>query len=149
MPSFFSVFPSPHPSLTSPHMPPPHTHTHTHASSRTHPMSDFYRITCNSGTVGKAGKEQKSDLPIIRVKSRRQTVEILPLDAYQSFIQVPSHLLYMSHFLFFILTQPLTFSLTFFSFLLSLSLFLTFFSISNYLSVSHTLINTLSVRLIT
>ncbi|GFO49047.1 ras GTPase-activating protein ngap-like isoform x9 [Plakobranchus ocellatus] len=44
-------------------------------------------ITCNSAIVGKAGKDQKSDLPIIRVKSRRQTVEILPLDAYQSFIQ--------------------------------------------------------------
>ncbi|XP_059147886.1 ras GTPase-activating protein nGAP-like isoform X4 [Physella acuta] len=44
-------------------------------------------ITCNSGTVGKAGKETKSDLPIIRLKARRQTVDILPLAAYQSFTE--------------------------------------------------------------
>ncbi|CAL1545446.1 unnamed protein product [Lymnaea stagnalis] len=44
-------------------------------------------LTCRSGTVGKAGKETKSELPIIRLKARRQTVNILPLDAYQSFIQ--------------------------------------------------------------
>ncbi|XP_055897113.1 ras/Rap GTPase-activating protein SynGAP-like isoform X7 [Biomphalaria glabrata] len=44
-------------------------------------------ITCSSGTVGKAGKETKSELPIIRIKARKQTVDILPLDAYQSFIK--------------------------------------------------------------
>ncbi|CAG5129548.1 unnamed protein product, partial [Candidula unifasciata] len=48
-------------------------------------------ITCNSGTVGKAGKETKNDLPIIRLKARRQTVDILPLEAYQSFIKYLSN----------------------------------------------------------
>ncbi|CAG5133799.1 unnamed protein product, partial [Candidula unifasciata] len=44
-------------------------------------------ITCQLGTVGKSGKDNKSELPIIRVKARKQTVDILPLDCYQSFLQ--------------------------------------------------------------
>ena len=44
-----------------------------------------------SGTVGKAGKDSKNDCPVIRVKLRRQKVEILPLDAYDSFVQVGSY----------------------------------------------------------
>ncbi|PVD22436.1 hypothetical protein C0Q70_18248 [Pomacea canaliculata] len=44
-------------------------------------------FSANSGTVGKAGKETKSDLPLIRMKVRHQTVNILPLDLYQDFIK--------------------------------------------------------------
>ncbi|XP_050417640.1 ras GTPase-activating protein nGAP isoform X4 [Patella vulgata] len=42
--------------------------------------------TAMSGTVGKAGKDTKTDLPIIRLKARYQTVHILPLDLYSDFI---------------------------------------------------------------
>ncbi|ESO98887.1 hypothetical protein LOTGIDRAFT_114108, partial [Lottia gigantea] len=43
--------------------------------------------TAASGTVGKAGKDSKNDLPIIRLKARYQTVHILPINLYSEFIQ--------------------------------------------------------------
>ena len=46
------------------------------------------RFNVSSGTVGKAGKETKGELPLIRMKVRHQTVNILPMDLYQDFIKV-------------------------------------------------------------
>lgn len=48
-------------------------------------------FTCSSGTVGKNGKENKSDLPLIRLKARYQTVHILPMDMYQDLIKYLSN----------------------------------------------------------
>ncbi|KAK7478507.1 hypothetical protein BaRGS_00030266, partial [Batillaria attramentaria] len=43
-------------------------------------------FSASSGTVGKAGKsENKSELPLIRMKVRHQTVHILPMHLYQDF----------------------------------------------------------------
>ncbi|XP_052790758.1 disabled homolog 2-interacting protein-like isoform X4 [Mya arenaria] len=39
-------------------------------------------FTTSSGTVGKGGKENKTDLPLIRLKVRHQTVQILPKHMY-------------------------------------------------------------------
>lgn len=43
-----------------------------------------------SGTVGRVGKENKSENPLIRIKARYHTVQILPVDTYQEFSQVMS-----------------------------------------------------------
>ncbi|XP_064615899.1 ras GTPase-activating protein nGAP-like isoform X3 [Liolophura sinensis] len=40
----------------------------------------------SSGTVGKAGKESKTELPLIRVKAKYQSVQILPMDLYKDLI---------------------------------------------------------------
>lgn len=45
-------------------------------------------FTASSGTVGKTGKENKGDLPLVRLRLRYQTVHILPKDLYQDFTQV-------------------------------------------------------------
>ncbi|XP_064648942.1 ras GTPase-activating protein nGAP-like isoform X4 [Lineus longissimus] len=42
--------------------------------------------TASSGLVGK-GKENKGELPLIRIKARFQTVNILPMEMYQDLIQ--------------------------------------------------------------
>ncbi|XP_056010607.1 disabled homolog 2-interacting protein-like isoform X9 [Ostrea edulis] len=44
-------------------------------------------FTASSGTVGKTGKENKGDLPLVRLRLRYQTVHILPKDLYQDFTQ--------------------------------------------------------------
>ncbi|XP_052223536.1 disabled homolog 2-interacting protein-like isoform X5 [Dreissena polymorpha] len=41
----------------------------------------------SSGTVGKGGKENKTDLPLIRLKVRHQNVEILPVRLYSDLSQ--------------------------------------------------------------
>ena len=46
------------------------------------------RFNGHSGTVGKAGKDSKGELPLIRMKVRHQTVNILPMDLYQDFTKV-------------------------------------------------------------
>ncbi|XP_021361537.1 disabled homolog 2-interacting protein-like isoform X7 [Mizuhopecten yessoensis] len=43
--------------------------------------------TTSSGTVGKIGKENKSELPLVRLKARFHVVEILPMELYQDFTQ--------------------------------------------------------------
>lgn len=50
-----------------------------------------YRFTASSGTVGKAGREVKSDLALIRLKARYRTIDILPMYLYQDLIQVGLH----------------------------------------------------------
>ncbi|XP_070176912.1 ras GTPase-activating protein nGAP-like isoform X3 [Littorina saxatilis] len=42
-------------------------------------------FNASSGTVGKSGKDNKGELPLIRMKVRHQTVNILPMDLYQDF----------------------------------------------------------------
>ena len=42
----------------------------------------------SSATVGKAGRDSKTELPLIRIKARYQTVSILPMDAYSKLSQV-------------------------------------------------------------
>ena len=49
-----------------------------------------YRYTTSSGTVGKIGKESKNELPLIRIKARYQTLDVLPLDKYSDLKQVCS-----------------------------------------------------------
>ena len=44
--------------------------------------------TASSPFVGKAGKESKGDMPLIRIKARYQTVNILPMDLYQDLTDV-------------------------------------------------------------
>ncbi|XP_069121647.1 ras GTPase-activating protein nGAP-like isoform X18 [Argopecten irradians] len=41
--------------------------------------------TTSSGTVGKIGKENKSELPLVRLKARFHVVDILPMELYQDF----------------------------------------------------------------
>jgi len=41
-----------------------------------------------SGTVGRVGKENKSENPLIRIKARYHTVDILPVEMYQDFSNV-------------------------------------------------------------
>ncbi|XP_033727223.1 disabled homolog 2-interacting protein-like isoform X9 [Pecten maximus] len=43
--------------------------------------------TTSSGTVGKIGKENKSELPLVRLKARFHVVDILPMELYQDFTQ--------------------------------------------------------------
>lgn len=50
-------------------------------------------FTASSGTVGKTGKENKGDLPLVRLRLRYQTVHILPKDLYQDFTQVNAMML--------------------------------------------------------
>lgn len=47
------------------------------------------RYTASSAVVGKYGKENKGELPLLRIKARYQTVHILPMDTYHDLIQVP------------------------------------------------------------
>jgi len=42
-------------------------------------------FTTSSGTVGKQGKENKSELPLIRLKGRYQVVDVLPIEFYKDF----------------------------------------------------------------
>ena len=49
-------------------------------------MEQWY--TLSSAIVGKAGKDSKCDLPMLRVKARYQSVQVLPMDLYQDFIEV-------------------------------------------------------------
>ena len=51
----------------------------------------IYRYTASSAVVGKAGKECKGELPLIRIRARYQTVQILPMDTYHDLIQVTYH----------------------------------------------------------
>lgn len=44
-------------------------------------VEKWYNST--SGTVGRVGKENKSENPLIRIKARYHTVQILPVDMYQ------------------------------------------------------------------
>ena len=46
--------------------------------------------TCSSATVGKPGKDGKGDMPILRIKARYQTVNILPMDMYDELLEVGS-----------------------------------------------------------
>jgi hypothetical protein len=48
----------------------------------------IFRFATSSGTVGKGGKENKIDLPLIRLKVRHQTVQILPVDLYKDLSNV-------------------------------------------------------------
>ena len=49
----------------------------------------FYRIPVTPSTlVGKTPKENKSDLPQLRVKMRYQTVDILPIASYNPLVKV-------------------------------------------------------------
>jgi hypothetical protein len=41
-----------------------------------------------SGTVGRVGKENKSENPLIRIRARYHTVDILPVEMYQDFSNV-------------------------------------------------------------
>jgi RAS protein activator-like 2 len=41
-----------------------------------------------SGTVGRVGKDNKSENPLIRIKARYHTVDILPVEMYQDFSNV-------------------------------------------------------------
>ncbi|XP_060064301.1 ras GTPase-activating protein nGAP-like isoform X7 [Ylistrum balloti] len=43
--------------------------------------------TTSSGTVGKIGKENKSELPLVRLKARFHVVDILPMELYHDFTQ--------------------------------------------------------------
>ena len=44
--------------------------------------------TAASVVVGKAGKEKKEELPLVRIKARYQRVNILPMDQYAQLIKV-------------------------------------------------------------
>ena len=46
----------------------------------------------SSATVGKAGRDTKNDLPLLRIKARYQTVSILPMDAYSKLTQVSGNI---------------------------------------------------------
>lgn len=51
-------------------------------------MYDCCRYAASSAIVGKAGKENKGELPLIRIRARYQVVNILPMDMYVPLIQV-------------------------------------------------------------
>ena len=42
-----------------------------------------------SAVVGRAGKENRGELPVIRIKAKYQSVEILPMALYEQLMQVP------------------------------------------------------------
>ncbi len=54
-------------------------------------ISAFLRYTASSAVVGKAGKHMKDELPLIRIKARYQTVQILPMENYHDLIQVQNN----------------------------------------------------------
>ncbi|ELT88294.1 hypothetical protein CAPTEDRAFT_225557 [Capitella teleta] len=43
--------------------------------------------TASSATVGKAGRDSKTELPLVRIKARFQMDDILPMDAYTRFMK--------------------------------------------------------------
>ena len=55
------------------------------------------RYTLSSAVVGKSGKENKTELPQIRLKLRYQTVQILPLASYNALMKVGQLLVVYLH----------------------------------------------------
>ena len=47
------------------------------------------------GTVGKVGKDAKGDVPLVRMKVRHQTVDILPMELYQDLSKVNNAMKYL------------------------------------------------------
>ena len=46
------------------------------------------RYIASSGVVGKAGRENKQDLPNLRIKVRYQSISVLPMEHYQGLLEV-------------------------------------------------------------